>query len=158
MIKQPMSNQILSQVCEFGTFYSPAQKHYNNKLSVVCDKCLRENLDICIGYEKYDLCFNCVQDFVKMNKPLVQPFGQPLNPPFGQPLNPPFGQPITFGQPFNQPFGQSGQPFGQPLNQLQFNQPSYFNTPQPNVPLFSSSNPWPSTGTQKSNVVTKVPW
>jgi hypothetical protein len=64
----PLNSEMLDRICKFGTYYNPANKHYNNGQHVVCDRCYRKNLDICIGYEKYDLCFNCVQDVIRTNK------------------------------------------------------------------------------------------
>jgi hypothetical protein len=58
----------LKQICEFGTFYCPAKKHYNNfDRSVVCDRCFTQNLKVCVGFETYDLCLKCVEAVVEIN-------------------------------------------------------------------------------------------
>lgn len=51
-------------VCN-GTFYYPANKHYNGQGTVTCDRCGQENLDVCVGYEKMDLCLSCVDSITK---------------------------------------------------------------------------------------------
>ncbi len=45
-----------------GTFYFPAWKHYGNPETVVkCDRCERTELLTCVGYDRMDLCMNCVE-------------------------------------------------------------------------------------------------
>lgn len=58
-------------IVRHGKYYNPAHTHYGRKTNVVCDRCGRTNLDICIGYKDYDLCFNCVDivnSIMKTNK------------------------------------------------------------------------------------------
>ena len=65
MNNPPLSREKTIQVFRNGIYYSPASKHYNNgnaDLSVVCDRCKKTNLDICIGYETYDICLQCIQE------------------------------------------------------------------------------------------------
>lgn len=52
------------KILKYGTYYNPAHTHYSfaKVTSIVCDRCYRQNLDMCIGYDTYDLCLNCVQD------------------------------------------------------------------------------------------------
>ncbi len=84
MTDQSLSSDIFEQICKFGTHYNPASKHYNDIQNVVCDRCFRENLDICIGYEKYDLCFSCVQEIVRItNLKLQYPTGSIVDCPMG---------------------------------------------------------------------------
>lgn len=64
---------LLSQICKYGIFYYPANKHYDNKGSVVCDICNANNLDSCIGYETYDACLECVNYHTKYNIEPVKP-------------------------------------------------------------------------------------
>ena len=46
-----------------GKYYNPASKHYEKTLTnVVCDRCYRNNLDMSIGWNSYDLCLDCVSD------------------------------------------------------------------------------------------------
>jgi hypothetical protein len=43
-----------------GIFYNPAVKHYDSSTqNIVCDKCNRQNLKTCLGYENLDLCLRC---------------------------------------------------------------------------------------------------
>ena len=57
------NDNVYEQICKYGTFYNPASKHYNTEnANVVCDKCKKNNLTICIGYQNYDLCLSCVQN------------------------------------------------------------------------------------------------
>lgn len=50
----------MKKVVKYGEYYNPATKHYNGNGPVICDRCFRNNLDICIGWETYDLCLPCV--------------------------------------------------------------------------------------------------
>ncbi len=48
-----------------GKFYYPASLHYNNEFSnIVCDKCHRNNLKVCIGWEKFDICIQCAHQIM----------------------------------------------------------------------------------------------
>lgn len=55
-----LTSTTLEDVVLNGKYYNPAYSHYGYKTNVVCDRCKRTNLDICIGYKDQDLCFNCV--------------------------------------------------------------------------------------------------
>lgn len=58
-----LSREKTIQILKNGTYYNPASKHYNgNSTNVVCDRCRKTGLDMCIGYETYDLCLQCIQD------------------------------------------------------------------------------------------------
>lgn len=47
-----------------GTYYNPANKHYDLKGVVNCDRCHRQNLNVCIGSDdNVDLCMDCVKYF-----------------------------------------------------------------------------------------------
>jgi len=50
-----------------GTYYYPAWKHYGRKTSVFCDRCNRQNLRACIGYNNFDLCLLCVDEITRSN-------------------------------------------------------------------------------------------
>src|SRR5437868_7628311 len=66
-----MSEQTLKDIVNYGTYYNPASNHYNNGGTVTCDRCKKTDLDICIGWEKYDLCLPCVEKVKNnMNKPV----------------------------------------------------------------------------------------
>lgn len=47
-----------------GIYYNPATKHYGQEGIVFCDLCKKQDLSICIGYDSYDLCLQCVQQVV----------------------------------------------------------------------------------------------
>lgn len=49
-------------VYKYGKYYNPANKHYDSVGWVGCDKCEKEHLDVCIGYEDIDLCLKCMCD------------------------------------------------------------------------------------------------
>ena len=53
---------ILKKICQLGTYFNPASKHYKNNSKVSCDRCRKQNIDICIGWDSYDLCMKCVQE------------------------------------------------------------------------------------------------
>ena len=72
-----LSREKTIQILKNGTYYNPASKHYNfNSTNVVCDRCRKTGLDMCIGFESYDLCLQCVQDVnsqLKKQVPIKQP-------------------------------------------------------------------------------------
>lgn len=40
----------------------------------MCDKCYRDNLDISIGWQTYDLCLRCVQEInTSVKTPMIKP-------------------------------------------------------------------------------------
>lgn len=82
MLSQSISLQdelMYKQIYKYGTYYNPASKHYGSNASVVCDRCHKSDLDICIGYESHDLCMPCIQEInSKYKQPVYQeiaPFG-----------------------------------------------------------------------------------
>lgn len=63
MNNPPLSWEMTINILKNGTFYFPASKHYDNQtVNVVCDRCHKIKLDVCIGYDLYDLCLPCVQE------------------------------------------------------------------------------------------------
>jgi hypothetical protein len=55
-----------------GIFYYPAWKHYDKPCAnVICDKCLTNNLNACIGYGDSDLCLLCVTILISNNRPNI---------------------------------------------------------------------------------------
>lgn len=52
----------INKLVKYGIYYNPACKHYNQEGEVICDKCHKRNLTICIGYETFDMCLQCVQE------------------------------------------------------------------------------------------------
>ena len=62
-----------------GKFYNPAWTHYGKQTNISCDKCKRNNLTVCIGWEAFDLCMDCVSSLDNLlNKPV--PTSKPENP------------------------------------------------------------------------------
>ena len=66
--QQPLSKETTSIIVSYGTYYHPATNHYNNGQMVVCDRCFRQNLNACIGYNTYDLCLNCADTVIILEK------------------------------------------------------------------------------------------
>ena len=64
-----VDQETLDKIVKNGTFYNPASKHYSYETDVKCDKCLKTGINICIGWENYDLCMSCVDLLSK--KPVV---------------------------------------------------------------------------------------
>uniref|UniRef100_A0A6C0C6L4 Uncharacterized protein n=1 Tax=viral metagenome TaxID=1070528 RepID=A0A6C0C6L4_9ZZZZ len=63
----------IKNICLYGTYYNPAEKHYGKECDVICDKCFRHNLDVSIGWQTYDLCLKCAQSVNRyLNKPVVE--------------------------------------------------------------------------------------
>jgi len=57
-------NELL-EVVKKGTLYYPAQDHYLNQTNnIQCDRCYRNNLEVCISYNHKDLCLPCVDILV----------------------------------------------------------------------------------------------
>lgn len=54
-----MDNKFVN-IVKHGTYFSPANKHYGGNGTVVCDRCAKTNLKICIGYGSDDMCLECV--------------------------------------------------------------------------------------------------
>jgi len=55
-----MSDKKYNNVIKYGKFYYPATSHYPNSLNIQCDRCYKNDLQSCIGYEDIDLCLKCV--------------------------------------------------------------------------------------------------
>lgn len=72
----PLSQEMMIKVLRNGTYYFPATKHYNNNAtSVICDRCHKSGLDVCIGLDSYDLCLPCIQEISRIYNPST------VNPP-----------------------------------------------------------------------------
>mgnify|MGYP001565582938 CR=1 FL=1 len=50
---------LYENIARHGAYYNPAWKHYGRHTNVVCDKCRKSNLNVCIGYMQSDLCLTC---------------------------------------------------------------------------------------------------
>ena len=67
-MKTPQKSKF-SALLEKGIFYSPANKHYDNKGVVDCDRCKRKNIKMCIGDNKNDICMSCIHDIERQLAP-----------------------------------------------------------------------------------------
>lgn len=52
----------IQETFQKGIYYNPASLHYKCKRNIFCVRCNMPNLQICIGFENYDLCMSCVKD------------------------------------------------------------------------------------------------
>lgn len=70
MTDNPINKETMLQIYSNGTYYSPATKHYgDDSINVVCDRCFKNNLDVCVGWLTHDLCLQCVTEIGnKVNK------------------------------------------------------------------------------------------
>ena len=55
-------DSVLSNIYKNGTYYNPAWMHYQEDVVVSCDRCKKTPLNVCIGWEKYDMCLKCADD------------------------------------------------------------------------------------------------
>jgi hypothetical protein len=55
-----ISKDTMIKICKYGTYYNPAYNHYGSETNVMCDRCRKDNLDICVGWQSHDLCLPCV--------------------------------------------------------------------------------------------------
>jgi hypothetical protein len=97
-----VDSKALMDAFYYGVYYNPASKHYGRECSVICDKCRRSNLEVCIGYAKTDLCLSCAQSMSFLaKKPEILEFPpelikfQPVRPPILPPIIPP-DSPVTY--------------------------------------------------------------
>ncbi|AYV82002.1 MAG: hypothetical protein Homavirus2_6 [Homavirus sp.] len=76
-------DDIYMKIYKYGTYYNPATNHYGAVGSVNCDRCHRKLLDICIGWQTYDLCIECIQDINQHTHVFVakNPLSNPLSNP-----------------------------------------------------------------------------
>ena len=52
---------VIKNVYKYGKYYNPAWTHYRrDDANVSCDRCHRTQLKVSIGWDKYDLCMDCV--------------------------------------------------------------------------------------------------
>lgn len=74
----------LLTVVKKGMYFCPAYKHYGQKTNVVCDRCNKQNLKACIGYENKDLCLKCVDSLLELEPvpPSMPPSIPPLIPQY----------------------------------------------------------------------------
>jgi len=63
IFKKTMESEKVINTFENGTYFNPAAKHYNYRsVDIICDRCKRRPLKVCIGWDRYDLCMNCIQE------------------------------------------------------------------------------------------------
>lgn len=65
-----ITEQDLKDAYKNGQYSNPAWKRYSNtgETNIICDRCRKTNLKICIGYGKIDLCLNCVTEMQKLEE------------------------------------------------------------------------------------------
>ncbi len=71
-MEEQIDKKTMIKIWKYGTYYNPASKHYGNPGNIMCDKCFKDNLNMCIGYEDYDLCLNCVEDINKIKQKMIK--------------------------------------------------------------------------------------
>ena len=84
MSGQTLDKETMIKVYKFGSYYNPASNHYGNAANVVCDRCFKDNLDISIGWQTYDLCLQCINVInieLKNKSPCKPTPGKPYNQP-----------------------------------------------------------------------------
>lgn len=74
------SQKTYEYTVKYGTYYYPASKHYPSMMNpiVQCDRCKRNHLSVCIGWEEYDMCLECVS---KVQQMIRDPPRNPIRPP-----------------------------------------------------------------------------
>ncbi len=71
-MEEQIDKKTMIKIWKYGTYYNPASKHYGNGGNIMCDKCYKDNLNMCIGYEDHDLCLNCVEDINKIKQKMIK--------------------------------------------------------------------------------------
>lgn len=67
------SDDTFIKAARYGNYYCPATLHYEERnASVDCDRCHKKSLQVCIGYDRTDLCLQCVNY-------LISTFGEKYN-------------------------------------------------------------------------------
>jgi len=75
-----LKKQKMIELAKYGTYYNPAYQRYGEEGNVFCDRCKKQDLSVCIGYESLDLCLQCVQEVVdNMNNPGICPCANKQN-------------------------------------------------------------------------------
>ena len=68
MSQQQIDKETMIKIYKFGSYFNPAHNHYGYETNVVCDRCFKSHLSICIGWQTYDLCLSCVNEIDKEMK------------------------------------------------------------------------------------------
>lgn len=63
----------LADIYKHGTYYNPAWRHYGEHVNVICDRCQRQNLLVCIGFRENDLCLTCVEQLANREPKVFNP-------------------------------------------------------------------------------------
>lgn len=71
-----LDKDTMTKIYKHGTYYNPASSHYGEISNVACDRCHKNNLDVCIGWQTYDLCLLCVNEI--NNKLKIKPAFPPV--------------------------------------------------------------------------------
>ena len=62
-----MNSNQFKNIVKKGVYYYPAWKHFGLiPTNVACDRCNKNNLIACIGYQDNDLCLDCVENVTKL--------------------------------------------------------------------------------------------
>ena len=70
MSNQIVTPEIIANISKFGTYYNPASNHYGKEVNVICDKCKKNGLNVCIGWQTFDLCLKCAEE---VSRPIIKP-------------------------------------------------------------------------------------
>src|SRR3990172_4781987 len=57
----PVTQDTFQKIVQLGKYYFPAHLHYSRETTITCDRCQRNQIPACIGWQQYDLCLNCAQ-------------------------------------------------------------------------------------------------
>lgn len=64
-----ITEQDLASTYKNGQYSNPAWKRYGCiETNVICDRCRKTNLKVCVGHGKIDLCLNCVMEMQKLEE------------------------------------------------------------------------------------------
>ena len=63
--------QIYKNVIKQGTHFNPAKGRYGNRTDLIisCDRCDKDELDECVGFNSTDLCMKCAGEVSRSMRP-----------------------------------------------------------------------------------------
>ncbi len=75
-----IDKKTMLKICKYGEYYNPASSHHGGgkNINVMCDKCYKDKLEICIGYENYDLCLSCNEEINKIKNKITPKRSGPI--------------------------------------------------------------------------------
>jgi hypothetical protein len=73
-----------ADIVKYGRYYYPANQRYAPTSVVICDRCKRRDIPVCIGYQDQDLCLPCAEQVSVIMKrreaiPIPEPGGSPFD-------------------------------------------------------------------------------